>query len=43
MLELLGLSLIALHYDRTPARGVALAESLQTMLHDCLTRLLQAE
>jgi hypothetical protein len=35
--------LTALLYDRTSASGVALAEALQTMSHDRLTRLLQAD
>jgi len=35
--------LTALLYDRTSASGVALAEALQTVSHDRLTRLLQAD
>jgi hypothetical protein len=36
-------SLTALLYDRTSARGVALAEALQSVSHDRLPRLLQAD
>jgi hypothetical protein len=37
------LYLTALLYDRTPASCMALAESLQTVSHDGLTRLVQAD
>jgi hypothetical protein len=43
MPELLWRDLTAWLYDRTSASGVALAEALETVLHDRLTRLLQAE
>jgi putative transposase len=43
MPELLWLYLTALLYDRTSASCVALAEALETVSHDRLTRLLQAE
>ena len=42
MPELLWRYLTALLYDRTSASCVALAESLETVLHDRLTRMLQA-
>ena len=35
--------LTALLYDRPSSSGVALAEALETMSHDGLTRLLQAD
>lgn len=35
--------LTALLYDRTSASGVALAEALETVSHDRLTRLLQTD
>jgi hypothetical protein len=41
--ELLWRYLTALLYDRTSARCVALAEALETVSHERLTRLLQAE
>jgi hypothetical protein len=43
MRELLWRYLTALLYGRTSASCVALAEALQTVSHDRLTRLLQAE
>jgi hypothetical protein len=43
MPELLWLYLTALLYDRTSATCVALAEALQTVSHDRLTRMLQAD
>jgi DDE superfamily endonuclease len=43
MPELVWLYLTALLYDRTSASCVALAEALQTVSHDRLTRLLQAD
>jgi hypothetical protein len=43
MPELLGLYLTAWLYDRTSASGVALAEALQTVSHDRLTRRLQGD
>ena len=43
MPALIWLYLTALLYDRTSASCVALAEALQTVSHDRLTRLLQAE
>jgi hypothetical protein len=43
MPELLWLSLTALLYNRTSASCGALAEALETVSHDRLTRLLQAE
>jgi hypothetical protein len=43
MPELLWLYLTALLYYRTSASGVALAEALQTVSHDRLTRWLQAD
>jgi hypothetical protein len=43
MLTLIWLYLTALLYDRTSATCVALAEALQTVFHDRLTRLLQAD
>jgi hypothetical protein len=43
MPELLWLYLTALLYDRTSASCVALAEALQTVSHDRLTRMLQGD
>jgi hypothetical protein len=43
MPTLVWLSLTALLYDRTSATCVALAEALQTVSHDRLTRMLQAD
>ncbi len=43
MPELLWLYLTALLYDRTSASCVALAEALQTVPHDRLTRMLQGD
>ena len=43
MPELLWLYLTALLYCRTSSSGVALAEALETVSHERLTRLLQAE
>jgi hypothetical protein len=43
MPELLWLYLIALLYYRTSASCVALAEALETVSHDRLTRLLQSD
>jgi hypothetical protein len=43
MPTLIWLYLTALLYDRTSATCVALAEALQTVSHDRLTRLLQAD
>jgi hypothetical protein len=43
MPELLWLYLTALLHDRTSSSCVALAEALETVSHDRLTRLLQAE
>src|SRR5687767_11089760 len=43
MPALIWLYLTALLYDRTSASCVALAEALETVLHDRLTRLLQGD
>ena len=43
MPALLGLSLTAWLYERTAGRGVALAEALESVSHDRLTRLLQGD
>src|SRR5262247_489303 len=43
MPELIGLYLTALVYYRTSASCVALAEALETVSHDRLTRMLQAD
>ena len=43
MPKVVWLYLTALLYDRTSSHGVALAEALETVSHDRLTRLLQAD
>jgi hypothetical protein len=43
MPELIWLYLTALRYDRTSASYVALADVLQTVLHDRSTSMLQAD
>ena len=43
MPALIWLYLTALLYYRTSASCVALAEALETVSHDCLTRMLQAD
>ena len=43
MPTLVWLSLTALLYDRTSSRGVALAEALETVSHDRLTRMLPVD